>query len=985
MKRGPPPSPNRKAHPFVGSLVFQGIPIDIENAKGDVRSGVDKDGHKWATISHAHYGEFRDGVRGEDGDKIDVYVGPDDKSQLVVIVNQNDPVTGKHDEQKCMLGFATVADALALYKRQYDRPKFYGSHVAMTLDRFRSKIVDKKNDGLALAKATSSGKPLTPAQHKQRVDAANHRYHTSSVLGGAYRGKDVGDRELLTHLVRRDENGNPAKVMCGGVKCEHLTDESGFDEGHKEPPTCPKCKEHYDKLVPHGLKLSGSEDHMSLSKAFETFATLLCPQDLSVTSAIAPSSDRLALMSPPDNVPSMAGQDAAFDDAGFDDLLRWQADESADDAANVGSEQTGVPFVSESELLAANGSGVLPAGSIQDEAGEWWAPMETAVAEMMLMFGLAKGLSHKYIKRVPTGAPKGKPQWRYYYKITATAKGVPHAMEHMKVGMSFADGKGGGHWHIVERDPHDTREPGRQIKIRHDETGEEMSFSVHPHAIDPTPVEYKLSNFIQSLHAGGIEAATKTKQAKAKAELAEARTHGTTATVESAKARARKTGIQDRELMTDLEGQAEDARLAGIAAEQHAYKARTEASVTAKRLAKQVRLAMDLKATPEEVERGAGLLKEIEALAAKADSNTMEGYALKDDAQRLRKDWDKTAGKVKPKTEDAGKASELQYVEKTGGKGAGPNPGEIFYDGTTNKHYVALKKKTERLSRRDQEAAEDNGNYNAVAYHTVTARPATDTEARAFDAWKAKRDAAQAFLKANEFKTTNGVQDLLAKPEYAQPGNETGSAKADRKGEKIVVKPADKFGRQWSDAYIDKDGDGGRIELESNHDQYDDYRGNVVYVAPYSDELAQAVRDAGTGHALKLDEAKRNAVEPRPTVDVSGYADTPKPKTVQRAPKDMVEDPIIARTEKRSEPSAKLGYRKTREGDWAVFGPAHALKAGQTHDVHTKAGDVKREHVTHVSRPFDVGGVPHAYGYIRKAGAMVGEAFAAMWKAIVSV
>lgn len=60
-----------------------------------------------------------------------------------------------------------------------------------------------------------------------------------------------------------------------------------------------------------------------------------------------------------------------------------------------------------------------------------------------------------------------------------------------------------------------------------------------------------------------------------------------------------------------------------------------------------------------------------------------------------------------------------------------------------------------------------------------------------------------------------------------------------------------------------------------------------------------------------------------------------------------------------------LTYRKTREGDWAVFGPAAELKAGAV-TVRKKDGTRKTETVERVSKSFDVQGVPHAYGYIQR-------------------
>lgn len=163
----PPISPNRKAFPFVASCTFRGIPIDIEQRKGDVREGVDRDGTPWRVEMQAHYGEIRShargapssivaGARGLDGDRLDCYVGPDADSDLVVVIDQLVRDTGAMDEQKVMLGWASTEDAIACYRKQYDDPRFLGPYVTMTVDEFKAKIGDKTNAGKALTRALAS-------------------------------------------------------------------------------------------------------------------------------------------------------------------------------------------------------------------------------------------------------------------------------------------------------------------------------------------------------------------------------------------------------------------------------------------------------------------------------------------------------------------------------------------------------------------------------------------------------------------------------------------------------------------------------------------------------------------------------------------------------------------------------------------------------------------------------------------------------------
>jgi hypothetical protein len=65
-------------------------------------------------------------------------------------------------------------------------------------------------------------------------------------------------------------------------------------------------------------------------------------------------------------------------------------------------------------------------------------------------------------------------------------------------------------------------------------------------------------------------------------------------------------------------------------------------------------------------------------------------------------------------------------------------------------------------------------------------------------------------------------------------------------------------------------------------------------------------------------------------------------------------------------PDHVLRYRKSRDGSWAVFGPASMMAKGKTVKVRKKNGTTKEELIAHVSRTFPVNGVPYAYGFIAR-------------------
>lgn len=150
-----PPQVARDEFPFTGHIGFQGLDIDVENEAGSIRSG-----HGWSTVMLHHYGEIR-GTTGVDGDPLDVYVGPDAHSPLAVVVHQNKPDTGEYDEDKVMLGFRTVDEALDAYRNQYDRPGFYGAHTAMPIGRLLDWCDSRASQG-TMVKSMRNGPYIGP-------------------------------------------------------------------------------------------------------------------------------------------------------------------------------------------------------------------------------------------------------------------------------------------------------------------------------------------------------------------------------------------------------------------------------------------------------------------------------------------------------------------------------------------------------------------------------------------------------------------------------------------------------------------------------------------------------------------------------------------------------------------------------------------------------------------------------------------------------
>lgn len=114
----PRPRPEEPDHPFVGSLAFQGIVVDVETRAGGIRSGVGKDGTPWSVHLPWHYGEIR-GTEAVDGDAVDAFIGPNPFATHAWVVQTKFPRRKAFDEPKVMLGFDTRDEAMTAFRSAY--------------------------------------------------------------------------------------------------------------------------------------------------------------------------------------------------------------------------------------------------------------------------------------------------------------------------------------------------------------------------------------------------------------------------------------------------------------------------------------------------------------------------------------------------------------------------------------------------------------------------------------------------------------------------------------------------------------------------------------------------------------------------------------------------------------------------------------------------------------------------------------------------
>ncbi len=133
----------KKAYKLQGHTNVQGIPIAIENRKGSVRSGTDKDGHKWHTKMKMPYGYIK-GTKGADGEPVDAFIGPDKEAPNAFVVHQHKDTGKGYDEDKVILGHKTKADAKKAYLQHYDDPKFLGPIARVSTARLKELVASKK-------------------------------------------------------------------------------------------------------------------------------------------------------------------------------------------------------------------------------------------------------------------------------------------------------------------------------------------------------------------------------------------------------------------------------------------------------------------------------------------------------------------------------------------------------------------------------------------------------------------------------------------------------------------------------------------------------------------------------------------------------------------------------------------------------------------------------------------------------------------------
>ena len=142
------------------SYELNGFKLKIAFPKGSERAGTSPDGEMWKRTMTADYGDI-EGLRGADGDKMDVFVGPRRDTDKIFVVDQVKE-DGSFDEHKVIMGAASEEQARQVYLSNYPAGwNGLGGITAMTPQQFR-----------AWAKSPASKKPAAGAGVGQRAAAA---------------------------------------------------------------------------------------------------------------------------------------------------------------------------------------------------------------------------------------------------------------------------------------------------------------------------------------------------------------------------------------------------------------------------------------------------------------------------------------------------------------------------------------------------------------------------------------------------------------------------------------------------------------------------------------------------------------------------------------------------------------------------------------------------------------------------------------------
>jgi hypothetical protein len=222
------------------TIQWRGLTLAIENPAGSVRRGVNRSGQSWEIRMTYDYGEVV-GSMGVDGDPVDIYMGPNPDAPMVYVVHQNTYGNWtKYDEDKCMLGFDSQADAEQAFLTNYTDKRFLGPVTAMPVDEFVAKVRATKEKP-AMIKAILFFKGYVGSYVRGGRTVQGYQ-------GRAARGTPGGPGQMS--LFGGPESGKPLPLspLQGKDAVKHTPDLFGNADEHGEMPPGRKLMAPKEKL-----------------------------------------------------------------------------------------------------------------------------------------------------------------------------------------------------------------------------------------------------------------------------------------------------------------------------------------------------------------------------------------------------------------------------------------------------------------------------------------------------------------------------------------------------------------------------------------------------------------------------------------------------------------------------------------------------------------------------------------------------------------
>lgn len=199
-----------------GHVKIDGYDVTIENPKGSVRSGVDRNGQEWSVTMNNTYGYIR-GTEGVDGDHIDVFLSDDPTQGDVYVIDQVNE-DGSFDEHKVMYGFKSALAAKRAYLANYSPGwKGLGTITKVSKEEFKKWINSSHR----------KTKPFAEYKSVNEDGAQNEGNRTNEA--------NEPDRPLSLADIREAETSQPTNVVeqTAEVEQEQTTESDGYGANNK--------------------------------------------------------------------------------------------------------------------------------------------------------------------------------------------------------------------------------------------------------------------------------------------------------------------------------------------------------------------------------------------------------------------------------------------------------------------------------------------------------------------------------------------------------------------------------------------------------------------------------------------------------------------------------------------------------------------------------------------------------------------------------